>query len=79
MAPTGTGAGGTGEDTYSTIYTVIRDFAAQRNLSCVTYDQAEAMILKKGFTATQLAACVHEYIDLFIWTVDESRTTITFI
>lgn len=79
--PAGGGAisGGAGEDTWSTIYTVIRDYAAQRNLNSVPYDQAEAMILKKGFTSNQLATCINEYVELLIWTVDENRTEIKFV
>ena len=74
-----TAGGGASEDTWSTIYTVIRDYAAQRNLNSVPYDQAEAMILKKGFTTNQLATCINEYVELMIWSVDESRTQIKFV
>ena len=57
----------------------IANCASQRNLNSVPYDQAEAMILKKGFTTNQLATCINEYVELMIWSVDESRTQIKFV
>ena len=63
-AAAGSGAGGAAggaEDAVSSIYSIIRDYAAQRRTEVLNYVQVEAMILKKGFTAQQLSYCLKEY------------------
>ena len=42
------------EDVVSSIYTIMRDFAASRGVSTVDYNNIEMMVLKKGFSAAQL-------------------------
>mmetsp|Transcript_5081 Transcript_5081/g.7769 ORF Transcript_5081/g.7769 Transcript_5081/m.7769 type:complete len:734 (+) Transcript_5081:104-2305(+) len=66
------------EDTISAIFSVLRDFAGQHNLDVMNFAQAEAMIIKKGFTATQLESCLQEYQGLGVIHVDEDRTHISF-
>jgi hypothetical protein len=39
--------------------------------------KAEAMIIKKGFTANQLRNCLQEYQGLGVIHVDKDRTTIS--
>lgn len=69
----------------SRIYGTIRDFAAQQQTragwqdggeTAVSYNQIEAMIMKKGFTAQQLQSCIEEYESLGVMRVDGDRTNI---
>lgn len=66
------------EDIISSIFSMLRSFAVQRKTSEINYAQAEAMIIKKGFTATQLQTCLHEYQSLGVIHVDQDRTSISF-
>ena len=49
------------EDPMSAIFSIIRDFAFQHKVTLVENVQAEAMIVRRGFTAQQLAATLQEY------------------
>eukprot|EP00605_Chrysophyceae_sp_TOSAG23-4_P001942 GSChrysophyteH1.ASY1.ANO1.2152.1 assembled CDS len=66
------------EDTVSEIYSMMRDFAAQRNTNCIEYNHLELMILKKGFSNQQLRTCIEEYASLGVLTCDENFSKITF-
>ena len=66
------------EDAVSSIYTIMRDFAHQRGLVTIEYSQVELMVLKKGFTAQQLQACLSEYESLGVLSLDASQSRITF-
>ena len=66
------------EDAVSSIYTIMRDFAQQRGLVTIEYSQVELMVLKKGFTAQQLQACLSEYESLGVLSLDASQSRITF-
>eukprot|EP00606_Chrysophyceae_sp_TOSAG23-5_P000291 GSChrysophyteH2.ASY1.ANO1.1034.1 assembled CDS len=66
------------EDMVSAIYSIMRDFAAQRNSNTIDYNHVELMILKKGYTNQQLRACIDEYESLGVLTCDENSTKITF-
>jgi len=65
------------EDVMSSIYNIMRDFAAMRN-SVVNFVQIEAMILKKGFTSQQLRSCLHEYQELGVISLDSDSSVIHF-
>lgn len=69
--------GGNNEDTMSSIYNIIRDYAAMRS-SSVSFAQVEAMIVKKGFSTQQLRQCLNEYQQLGVLTVDTDGSTIHF-
>jgi hypothetical protein len=57
---------------------MLRDFFSQHRLQAVDYSQAEAMVIKKGFTTLQLEKCLTEYQALGVLRVDKDKTTITF-
>lgn len=55
--------------------TLINDFIGMDSLS---FANAEAMILKKGFTVQQLHACIQEYLLLNIISLDGNHSHIIF-
>eukprot|EP00980_Cylindrotheca_fusiformis_P016394 scaffold4887_cov118-Cylindrotheca_fusiformis.AAC.4 len=66
-------------DVTSRVYDIIRDYATTANVSSVELRLAEAMVLRKGFTAQQLQSCLEEYEALEIIQVDQNRTQIDFV
>jgi DNA replication licensing factor MCM7 len=52
---------GDGDDTYSRIFGIIKDFSSRTNSNAIRYVDLEATILKKGFTSDQLRNCILEY------------------
>ena len=66
------------EDVVSAIYSIMRDFAAQRGASSVEYNHIEMMVVKKGFSSQQLRNCINEYQSLGVLSTDENGNTITF-
>ena len=66
------------EDVVSAIYTIMRDFAAQRGTNIVEFNHIELMILKKGFSNQQLRNCLEEYESLGVLSFDEQASKITF-
>lgn len=65
------------EDVMSRVFRVIRD--ASMGKSEVEYNTAQAMVLRKGFTAKQLEACIVEYEMLQVIQVNQAKTHIYFI
>lgn len=67
------------EDVISRVFNIIRDYATTSNSTSVELRLAEAMVLRKGFTAQQLQSCLEEYEALQIIQVDQNRTQIHFV
>lgn len=67
------------EDVMSRVFNIIRDYATTSNASHVEMRLAEAMVIRKGFTAQQLQACLEEYEALEVIQVNQSRTQIHFV
>jgi DNA replication licensing factor MCM7 len=67
------------EDVISRVFNIIRDYATTANSTSVELRLAEAMVLRKGFTAQQLQSCLEEYEALQIIQVDQNRTHIHFV
>ena len=67
------------EDVVSRIYHIIKDYATSSQSNSVEMRLAEAMVLRKGFTAQQLQSCLEEYGNLDIIQVDQNRTHINFV
>jgi DNA replication licensing factor MCM7 len=76
---TGTAAVPRREDVMSRVFNIIRDYATTSNTSYVEMRLAEAMIIRKGYTAQQLQACLEEYQALEVIQVNQSRTQIHFV
>jgi len=70
---------GRGEDVMSRIFHIIRDYASVSNSNEVELKLAEAMVLRKGFTAQQLQSCLEEYEALEVIQVNRTRTHVYFI
>ena len=66
------------EDAISSIYQIMRDYVAQRNISDINYAQIENMVVKKGFTSQQLRACLSEYEQLGVIHLDNDGSVIHF-
>lgn len=75
----GNGKKGKVQDVTSRVFNIIRDYATTANASSVELRLAEAMVLRKGFTAQQLQSCLEEYEALEIIQVDQNRTQIHFV
>jgi DNA replication licensing factor MCM7 len=67
------------EDVMSRVFNIMRDYATTSNASYVEMRLAEAMVIRKGFTAQQLQACLEEYEALEVIQVNQSRTQIHFV
>ena len=65
------------EDAVSAIYTIMRDFAHSRGIQTIDFSQIELMALKKGFTTQQLRACLSEYQNLGVLSMDITESKIT--
>jgi DNA replication licensing factor MCM7 len=50
-----------GDDIFSRIFGIIKDFSSRTNSNALRYIDVEATILKKGFTTDQLRNCILEY------------------
>jgi DNA replication licensing factor MCM7 len=68
-----------GEDVMSRIFTILRDYASVSGSKEVELQLAEAMVIRKGFTAQQLQSCLEEYEALQVIQVNRTRTHIYFI
>eukprot|EP00744_Colponema_vietnamica_P026394 GILI01039135.1.p1 GENE.GILI01039135.1~~GILI01039135.1.p1 ORF type:complete len:229 (+),score=63.75 GILI01039135.1:99-689(+) len=68
-----------GVDPMSAIFDIIRDVAARQNKLTVSYDEVEGRVLAKGYSSAQLKDCLDEYESLSIWSVDDTRSNITFL
>lgn len=65
------------EDVMSRVFRVLRDAALGK--SEVELKTAQAMVLRKGFTAQQLDQCIEEYETLQVIQVNQAKTHIYFI
>lgn len=70
---------GRGEDVMSRIFHIIRDYSSVSGSKEVELKLAEAMVLRKGFTAQQLQTCLEEYEALQVIQINRTRTHIYFI
>ena len=80
--PTGSGGkdGATREDITSRIFQVLREYlAASGNDQEIDLRTAEAMVLRKGFTAQQFQTCLEEYEALRVIQINQTRTHIYFL
>lgn len=75
----GTGRKRGREDVMSRIFNILRDCATVSNSNQLELRMCEAMVLRKGFTAQQLQACLQEYEALDIVQVNSARTNVYFI
>ena len=66
------------EDFMTRIFNIIRDYATTSNTSAVDMNLAEAMVIRKGFTAQQLELCLEEYSALEVIQINQNRTQIHF-
>ena len=67
------------EDVMSRIFNIIRDYSTTSNVPNVEMKLAEAMVIRKGFTAQQLQSCLEEYEALEVIQVNQNRTQIHFV
>ncbi|KAL3921569.1 MAG: hypothetical protein SGILL_002682, partial [Bacillariaceae sp.] len=67
------------EDVMSRVFNIMRDYATTSNSSNVEMRLAEAMVIRKGFTAQQLQSCLEEYEALEVIQVNQNRTQIHFV
>ena len=65
------------DDVLSSIYSMIRDYAARRNADTIEYAQVEDMVTRKGHTPQQLRDCLLEYQHLGVLHLDVDRRFIT--
>jgi DNA replication licensing factor MCM7 len=73
-------AGGAGrEDVMSRIFGVIKDYSNSSKSASVEYGHVEAMVLRRGFSAEQLKACLEEYGQLNILQLNDAGTRIDFL
>jgi DNA replication licensing factor MCM7 len=77
----GGGRGGVaaGEDVMSRIFHILRDYATAGGTARMELRLAEAMVLRKGFTAQQLQTCIEEYEALDVIQVNQTRTRVHFL
>eukprot|EP00548_Thalassiothrix_antarctica_P012990 CAMPEP_0194173354 /NCGR_PEP_ID=MMETSP0154-20130528/7698_1 /TAXON_ID=1049557 /ORGANISM="Thalassiothrix antarctica, Strain L6-D1" /LENGTH=863 /DNA_ID=CAMNT_0038886385 /DNA_START=37 /DNA_END=2624 /DNA_ORIENTATION=+ len=68
-----------GRDVNSKVFSILRDYIATMNKSCVEMTLAEAMVLRKGYTIENLQTCLKEYEDLSILQINSSQTHIHFL
>ena len=58
------GPAGPQEDAMSTIFRVMRDYVEQRGVTQLSFNQAEAMIVNRGYSVEQLNDVLEEYENL---------------
>jgi DNA replication licensing factor MCM7 len=75
----GTGGKKKPEDVLSRIFHILRDYASISNSREIELATAEAMVLRKGFTAQQLQSCLEEYEALQVVQVNQTRTHVYFV
>jgi DNA replication licensing factor MCM7 len=63
----------------SRVFNILRDYATASQSTSVELKLAEAMVLRKGFTAQQLQSCLEEYEALEILQVNQNRTHLHFV
>lgn len=68
-----------GEDVMSRIFHILRDCATAGGTTRMELRLAEAMVLRKGFTAQQLQTCLEEYEALDVIQVNQTRTHVHFL
>lgn len=69
-------AGRRKEDTTSRIFQIIRDYGTATRTDSIEMRLCEAMVIRKGFTAQQLRACIDEYQALNVIQVNNTGTHI---
>ena len=69
---------GTQEDPLSTIFRVLSDYAQEHRTRDISYQQAEAMAVSRGFSNQQLRNVLDEYENLQVLRVSADGNTIFF-
>ena len=64
------------EDTTSRIFQIIRDYGTATRTDSIEMRLCEAMVIRKGFTAQQLTACIDEYQALNVIQLNNTGTHI---
>lgn len=64
------------EDVLSRIFHIIRDYSTTANTKTIEMKLAEAMVIRKGFTAQQMQSCLEEYENLNVISINQNRTQI---
>ena len=72
------GPTGAQEDPTSAIFSILRDFSAQHKTKSISYIQAEAMAIKKGFSISQFKNTLKEYEVLQVIHLDATGENIFF-
>jgi DNA replication licensing factor MCM7 len=67
------------EDVVSRIYSIIRDYAANRNLTSLNYSDIEPLVLQRGFKKEQLLSCIQEYQETDVWQWTCNKTKLEFV
>jgi DNA replication licensing factor MCM7 len=66
-------------DPVTVVYDVIRNHSQSTNNTRVNIADIQGMIISKGGTPQAIKQCLDEYEALNVWTVNNSRTAVTFI
>ena len=67
-----------GEDhAMTSIYKILRDMGLQADKKTIKMNDARQRALAKGYTIEEFDACIDEYENLNVWTINASRTRIT--
>lgn len=77
-----TGGGGFAQgsaDATSKIYRMLLEFASDRKTSVVPMSEIEPVVLRKGFTAQQLKACIQYYEELDVMHMSANGTSVSFV
>lgn len=67
------------QDATSKIYRLLLEFATDRKVSVVSMSDVEPAVLRKGFTAQQLRACIQHYEALEVMHLSANGTTLSFV
>lgn len=75
----GGGASSGSTDATSKIYRMLLEFASDRKTSVVAMSDIEPVVLRKGFTAQQLKACIQYYEELDVMHMSANGTSVSFV
>lgn len=75
----GVGGARTYQDAMSKIYRLLLEFAKDRDTTVVAMSDVEPAVLRKGFTAQQLSACIQFYEGLDVMQRSANGTTLSFV
>lgn len=75
----GSGGAQGSTDATSKIYRMLLEFASDRKTSVVSMSDIEPVVLRKGFTAQQLKACIQYYEELDVMHLSANGTSVSFV